>query len=69
MKTNVENWEKLLKAIEEGNATLMDCKLRDTGEPVTVICTVEEQEGGGISMTPFAALFNGNPYDILVSRD
>ena len=61
--------EKLLNAIENGDVTVMDCKLRDTGEPVSVICIVEHGVDGAVKMTPVAGLFNGNPYDLLLPGD
>jgi hypothetical protein len=61
--------EKLLRAIEDGDVTVMDCKLRDTGEPVKVLCTVETDADGAIKMTPVAGLFSSNPYDLLLPGD
>jgi len=62
----MSDFDKLLKAIEEGNVTTMDCRLRDTGESVSVICVVEHSEDGAVVMTPVAGLFKGNPFDLLI---
>jgi hypothetical protein len=64
-----KNFETLLKAMEDGNIALMDCKLRETGESVAVICAVNQDADGGVTMVPMAGFFNGNPYDLLSPPD
>jgi len=63
------NFKTLLKAIEDGNVVLMDCKLRETGESVAVICAVNHDPDGALNMVPIAGMFNGNPYDLLSPPD
>jgi hypothetical protein len=58
------NFRTLMRVFEEGNAALLSCKLRATGEEVAVIVGVSH-ENKEFTLTPFAMFFNGNPYEIL----
>lgn len=60
-----KNFQTLIDAIKNDQVCIMDCKLRETGEPVATICVINETAGGEIEMVPFAAFFNGNPFELL----
>lgn len=57
-------FDTLKRAIKNGDAALMDCRDRRTGESVAVVCAVNRSDGE-CEMAPLARLFNGNPYDEL----
>lgn len=58
------NFETLKKVFANGDAALMECT-NTQGEYVAVICAVH-QENGEFVMSPFAKLFEGNPYDEVI---
>ena len=45
----------------------MECKDKTTGKEVAVICGVQRSGDGMVEMVPMAKMFNGNPYDELLS--
>lgn len=59
------NFETLRAAFASGDAALMECTIKATGEKVAVICAVSGDGRGGFAFTPFAQFYNGNPYEIL----
>lgn len=59
------NFETLQNAFRHGDVALMECQLATTGEQVAVICAANRQDDGSIQFTPFAALFNDDPYRLL----
>jgi hypothetical protein len=60
-----KNWKVLQEAIKNGDAGLLECELKATGEKVAVITAFAHEDNGEITMTPFAMFFNGNPYELL----
>lgn len=60
-----QNFNTLQRAFLNGDVALMECQLSATGEEVAVICAASPQEDGTIQFTPFAMLFNNNPYEAL----
>ena len=56
------NFNTLRRAFHAGDAALMECQLTATGETVAVICAANRLADGGVEFTPFAMLFNDNPY-------
>jgi hypothetical protein len=58
------NFETLRRVFADGNACLMECTVKATNEKMAVICAVSFQEGKYV-FTPFAAFFNGNPFEML----
>jgi hypothetical protein len=42
---------------------LLECTDATTGNPVMVVCAVVQEQDGNYVMTPFAKLFDGNPYE------
>lgn len=67
-KAHADNLKTLLRAARMGHLGLLECQLKATGEKVAVL-TAFGQEGADIVMTPFAVLFNGNPYEMLNPPD
>lgn len=61
---HVKNFKTLMTASDHGDVALMDCRLRATGEPVAVICAINQQ-GDEFQFVPFALMFNGNPYELV----
>jgi hypothetical protein len=60
-KTNLET---LSRAFSENNVCLMECTEIATGNTVTVICAVFfDKDNGEYHFTPFAKMFDGNPYE------
>jgi hypothetical protein len=64
-----KNFETLQRAFALNAVCLLECKRIDTGEVVAVLCAMNHEENGDISFTPFAQLFNGNPYEMLTPPD
>lgn len=60
------NFETLKRAAQAGDLALMHCKNKETGKDVAVVVAVHEASGEYV-MTPLAKLFDGNPYEELLS--
>ena len=60
------NFDTLRQAALNNDLALMDCRHRDTGEPIAVLCAANRLPRGEIGFVPLAMLFNNNPYDFLV---
>ena len=60
------NFETLQVAFSNGDVALMECQLAATDEKVAVVCAANPLPSGEIAFVPFAMLFNGNPYDLLI---
>jgi hypothetical protein len=61
---HTENFETLRRAFRDGNVAMMECREVATGEVKAVICAVSKY-GEAFVFTPFAAFYNGNPYEML----
>ncbi|CAN5408504.1 hypothetical protein BH11PSE5_BH11PSE5_17100 [soil metagenome] len=61
----VENFRTLMRAAEDGNLALMECRDAATGEARYVLCGVGF-EGSAYVMTPFGHLAEGNPFEAYV---
>lgn len=59
------NFETLQQAFKAGDVALMECQLSAMGEAVAVICAANRHPNDEIEFVPFAAMFNGNPYESL----
>lgn len=59
------NLESLARAFTHNDAALLECKDPTTGETVYAICAVEKH-GEEYTMTPYARMFNGDPYAQLI---
>lgn len=64
-KAHADNLKTILRAARCGNLGLLECQLKATGEKVAVL-TAFSRQGNETVMTPFAVLFNGNPYEMLI---
>ncbi len=60
------NFDTLRQAAFSNDLALMDCRHRDTGEPIAVLCAANRLPRGEIGFVPLAMLFNDNPFDFLV---
>ncbi len=60
------NFDTLRQAALNNDLALMDCRHRDTGEPIAVLCAAHRCPRGEIEFVPLATLFNDNPYEFLV---
>ena len=58
-------FKTIQRAFANGQVTLMECRLRGTGEMVAVICGVYPLGRGESVFIPLAQLFPGNPYDTI----
>lgn len=61
-----QNFQTLLDAVGNNQAALVECKDAATGKPVMVICALSFSEDGSVTMSPFAKMFDGNPYEELL---
>lgn len=60
------NFDTLRQAALNNDLALMDCRHRDTGKPIAVLCAANRLPRGEIEFVPLATLFNDNPYEFLV---
>jgi hypothetical protein len=60
-----KNFETLRRAIRNGDCALVDCRDKRTGQPVRVVCAMQRESDGEITMVPIAKLFDGDPYEEL----
>ena len=57
-----KNFETMQQAVKAGQVAIMRCTDAKTGEYVTVVCIVNEDEDS-YEFLPVAKMFEGNPYD------
>ena len=57
-----QNFDTFCRAVQAGDAVLLDCQLVVTGEPAAVICAVNHPADGSYEFVPLALLFSDNPY-------
>lgn len=65
-KGNKANFETLKKVITNGDAALMECVDKKTGETVDVICAVNRRSHDGYEMVPLALMYREVIYDRLL---
>lgn len=63
-----KNLETIYRAAKHGALALVDCQEKSTGKSVTVLCAIG-WDGKEYQITPFAKMFDGNPYDELNPPD
>ena len=63
------NFDTLSRAFAHGDAALLECKDRATGKLVAVVCAVQRDENGIVTLVPFAKMIDGNPYEQLDPPD
>lgn len=64
-QSHSKNFETLQRAFRDGAVCLMECTDAKTGDSVMAICAVNF-DGDEYQMTPFAKMFEGNPYEQLI---
>jgi hypothetical protein len=62
---HLKNFQTLMRAAEDGNLALMECRDAVTGEKRFVLCGVG-RDGNDYVMTPFGHLAEGNPFEAYV---
>ena len=60
------NLDTLIRAANNGDLCLMECRWRATGEKVAAVCAASRDADGSVIFTPLAVMMNGNPYDMLL---
>jgi hypothetical protein len=63
-QTYRDNFSTLQRAFDAGDACLLECRERATGQLAFVICVVNSR-GTDFELVPFGRLFDENPYDLL----
>ncbi len=58
------NFATLKAAFAVDSVCVLECQDKATGKPVSVLCAVN-WDGKEYSFSPFAKMFDGNPYDEL----
>lgn len=61
-ESHTTNFNTLCGAIKNGEVCLMECKRKSDGEVVNLICTIYF-DGKEYTMTPFAEMVSGNPFE------
>ncbi len=67
-KYHKENFKILQRAFKNGDVALLECQNRENGDVVAVICAVGRDNEEYV-FSPFASLFNDNPYETLSPPD
>lgn len=62
------NFDTISRAFSDGNAALVEVKRISDGTVVSAICAIG-WEDGDYTITPFAILVDGNPFDLLLPPD
>jgi hypothetical protein len=57
------NFNTMLLAAKNGDLALLDCRDKKTGKQVHVACAVHQEPDGEYHISPFAKLFDGDPYE------
>lgn len=67
-KGHKTNLKTLIRAAKDDSLAVMECQDRATGKTVNVLCCVGFDNGEYV-FTPFATMFDGNPFDMLNPPD
>lgn len=57
-----QNLETIIRAAENGQLAVLECTEKATGKTVSVLVAIH-LDGQEYVITPFAKMFDGNPYD------
>lgn len=60
------NFNTLLRAVQNGDAALVECTDKETGKTVIAICAVSADDDGDFHIAPLAKMFDGNPFEELL---
>lgn len=63
-KGHSRNLETLIEAAKNGDLACLEVRIRATGETAAVIAAVGSEDDNYV-FTPFALMFNGDPYEML----
>lgn len=66
-KSLQKNFDTLVRACRNGDVCLIECKDAMTKKPVMTVCAVNRLKNDMIDTVPVAKLFDGNPYEELIS--
>jgi hypothetical protein len=61
-----QNFDTIQRACEAGDLALVECADAVTGAYVAVVCAMQH-DGDEIEIVPLARMFDGNPYEALIS--
>lgn len=67
-KAHQKNLDTIIAAAKDGDLALVECQLKSTGEVVAVLTAISF-DGKEYTMSPFAVMLNGNPYEMLNPPD
>lgn len=62
------NFDTLTRAFNAGDVALLEVKRKEGGSLAAAICTVSA-DGGIYSLTPFAVMVEGNPFELFLPPD
>ena len=62
-ESHTHNLETLREAFDRGDVALVECQRVSDGETVVMLCAVGFDDGE-YTMTPFAEMVNGNPFEM-----
>lgn len=65
-KGYTQNFETLRRAFHNKDVCLAECTDAKTGARVIAVCAVHRDKTGGVTLTPLAKMFDGNPYKELL---
>ena len=60
-----DNFDTLSRAFGDQSVAMVECKDRATGKLVAVVCAMQRDSDGSVTMVPFARMIDGNPYEQL----
>lgn len=60
------NFDTLLRAAKNGYLALVECTDAKTGDIVIVLCATAPRGDGTVEISPFAKMFNGDPFEELI---
>lgn len=66
-----KNLETVVRAAKDGRLAVLECQRRDTGKIVAVLVVISDdpEKEGGFVFSPFAEMFDSNPYELLNPPD
>ena len=67
LKLKQRDFETLRSACHAGALVLIQALDAETREPRAVVCAARRESNGAMKLMPLAKLFDGNPFDELIS--
>ncbi len=59
------NFDVLTHAFASGRVVLAECANKQTGEPVAIVCAINQGDGDNVNLVPFAEMLAGDPFEYL----